>query len=500
MRFIYIIGLLFFGINLFAQETHTFKYRLDYQLEGVNSEESSYFKGQHYIPGKFTKQSKNSLAFFPFFSFSVGNEFVFIDGNTAVTIQNKDLDNNFEISQPQYYDYKDAVKVLYDEAVLKKTDREPLNIMDKSCTQYQLFVREINDETEKDVDLVLCIDETSEIDNLSFLIQQKSNPIKGLILAVGPSNLDTNERIVLNKITPINTTIHFDAEKEIALYQTRKDSLEQIYNYNYDNSYDDESTVDSAYAVEPLADYSYYNEYMAQPKFCDYVGIYDLKFEGENSSSVASSYLSNVCSPSYYMKRGDEEKYKKFALKEIKSLKKNYVKSGLMPKKDAEMFYEFLKKDILALKESVPIALTPVETIISTESGTTVPPPVAYYEENDVYVWNYESSYKNLTPESSDYAIDNLESNSVYWKGIPAYCSKIDSIIPEFSDKELAKHAKNYAGQICDMYLGEFEGSSVWYKGTIDAIRSEQLYFQNNTEKLSKKDKKLLSEFLNKLD
>src|SRR5690606_3040444 len=499
MRFIYIIGLLFFGINLFAQQTHTFKYRLDYQLEGVNSEESSYFKGQHYIPGKFTEQSKSSIVFFPFLSMSTNNEFVFINGNSAITIQNKDLENNFEISQPQYYDYKDAVKVLYDKAVLKKTDREPLKIMGKTCNQYQLFIEE-NGEDEKDVDLVLCVDETSEIDNLSFLIQQKTNPVKGLILAVGPSNLDTNERIILKKITPINSTIHFDAEKELALYKATKDSLEQIYN-SYDSDYNETVAVDSAYAaVDATTDYAYYDDYMAQPKFCDYVGIYDLKFEGENSSSVASSYLSNVCSPNYYMKKGDKEKKKKFALKEIKSIKKNYVKSGLKPKKDAEIFYEFLKKDILALKESTPIAPTPVETIISTESGTTIPPPVAYYEENEVYVWNYESSYKNLTPESSDYAIDNLDATSDYWKGIPAYCSKIDSIIPEFSDKELAKHAKNYAGQICDMYLGEFEGSSVWYKGTLDAIRNEQLYFQNNTEQLSNKDKKLLNEFLNNLD
>lgn len=492
------LGLIFAGITLFAQETHHFKYRLDYEMEGVEGQDGVYFSGKHFIPEKFSENSKNSLAIFPFLSLSTGSEFTFIDGNKAITIQNKDLDNNFGISS-SYYDYNNSVKVMYDKAILKKTDKQ-LQILDRKCTQYQLFV-EVDGMPETDADLVFCVDETSEIDNLSFLVQQKSNPVKGLVLAVGPSNTDKNERIVLKKINSINSTIRFDAQKELAAYQEKKDSLEKIYNSYNDYNYTDTIAVDSAYA----ADYSYYdNYYMNQPEFCNYTGFYDLKFEGENSFSVGSTYMSNLCSYGYYLKKGEEEKFKTFALKDIKTVKKNFPKSGLMPKKDAEIFYEFLKKGITDLKKSDPSKNNyPNHLDAAAVEMVEVPPP-AYSDSSyyDAYVSDYTSGYKTMKPEDSNFAITSLlsEPGSNYWKGMPSYCKKIDSIIPDFKDEELKKRAKNYAGQICDMYLGEFEGTAVWYKGTLDAIRAEQLYFNNNRDKFSKKDKELLDEFLNSLD
>lgn len=495
---------LFFAFQLVAaQSTHNFKYRLDYQLEGTDEEETSYFQGKHFVPEKFSEQSKNSLAIFPFFAISAQSEFSFIDGNSIVNIQNTDLDNNFEMVDTDYYGYDNAIKVMYETAVLKKADREQLTILDKKCTQYQLFVT-MDGEPETDADLVFCIDETSEIDNLSFLIQQKTNPVKGLVLAVGPSSNEQEERIVLKKITSINSTIHFDAKKELAAFKVKKDSLDKIY-----NSYASDSTayaVDTAYAVE--AD-DYYSEYVNQPEFCNYTGFYELQFEGENSFSVASTYMSNLCSNTYYLKKGEEEKFKKFALKEIKSIKKNYTKTGLMTKKDANLFYEFLKKDLDKLEKAKP--KTPAE--LAAEEAAIAAADVAYatvdsaytdgsYYDPYVYVSDYESVYKTVGPEDSNYAITSLEADpeSPYWKGMPAYCKKFETIVPAFSDEELKKRAKNYAGQMCDMYLGEFDGTSVWYKGTLDAIRAEQLYFNNNRDKFSKKDKELLDEFLNSLD
>lgn len=499
-----LLGLIFSGIFLFAQESHTFKYRLDYQLEGTDEHEASYFKGKHFVPEKFTEKSKNSLVIFPFFSLSAGSEFTFIDGNTAIGVQNKDLDNNFEIYNVQYYEYSDAVKVMYDKAVLRKTDREPLKILDRSCTQYQLFI-EADGLPENDADFVFCVDETSEIDNLSFLIQQKSNPVKGLVLAVGPSDFNKEERIVLKKITPINSTIHFDAQKQVAAYKVKKDSINKIYN-SYDYVADSAAVaVDTAYA----SPYDYYDAYMNQPEFCNYIGFYDLAFEGENSFSIGSSYMSNLCSYGYYLKKGEEEKFKKFALKEIKTIKKNYAKAGLMPKKDAKIFYEFLKKGIDSLQKSKPKseAELAVEAAAAEAEAAAYAVGVdsAYYGDEynyEPYISDYQSSYKTITPDTSDFAItsllEDLESN--YWKGMPTYCTKIDSLIPDFKDTDLKKHAKNYAGQICDMYMGEFDGTGVWYKGTLDAIRAEQLYFNNNKDKFSKKDKELLDEFLNSLD
>ena len=473
-------------------------------MAGVESENLQYFSGKHYIPEKYTESSKNSLISFPFLSFSHENEFIFLDGNSAMIILNKDLENNFALSETSYYDSRDLVEVLYDHAVLKKSDAEPLKILDRSCNQYQLFV-EKNGEPETDANFSFCIDEANDIDNVSFLIKQKSNPVKGLILAVGPSDLESEERIVLTKITPINSTIKFDAEKELALYKAKKDSLEQLYN-GYD--YDYETSVDSAYeaadaaaaVVDAAADYSYYDNYMNQPEFCNYTGFYDLRFEGENSFNIASTYISNLCSYSFYMKKGDEEKYKKFALKEIKTVKKNYSKSGLMSKNDAEIFYDFLKKDINSLQKSKPKTAEQLTVEALADEAVVVEP--SNYEDSydyEPYVEEYVSSYTEMSPETSDYATTNLGSTSSYWKGIPKYCQKIDTLIPNFKNTDLKNHAKNYAGQICDMYLGEFN-SGVWYKGTLDAIRAEQLYFNNNKDQFSKKDQELLDEFLNSLD
>lgn len=492
--------LIFLGINLFAQETHTFKYRLDYKLEGVDSDEFSYFNGKHFLPEKFTDQTKISLVIFPYFSLSTSADFSLIYGNKVIGIENQDLDNTYKISNSIYNDYGESVKVLYDYAVLKKTDKEPLRILDRTCNQYQVFAA-MDGSPEADVDLVFCIDETSEIDNVSFLIQQKDNPVKGLLLAIAPTDADKNERIALQKITNINSSIKINVDKELTAYQTKRDSIEKIYN-SYGTGVD--VATDTAYAVEAAA-YDY-GDYMNQPEFCNYIGFYELVFEGENSYALASTYMSNLCSYGYYLKKGDEDKFKKFALKEIKTIKKNYVKSGLMPKKDAETFYQFLKKGLDSLQKSKPKteADLAVEAAEADASAYAVADSV-YYEDGynyDVYVSDYSSEYKNVTPDTSNFAIESLmqDSNSNYWKGMPTYCKKIDSVIPDFKDVDLKKHAKNYAGQICDMYMGEFDGTSVWYKGTLDAIRAEQLYFNNNKDKFSKKDKELLDEFLNSLD
>ncbi|SMC45211.1 hypothetical protein [Moheibacter sediminis] len=495
------LGLIFFGINLFAQEMHTFKYRLDYKLEGVESDEASYFNGKHFLPEKFTDKSKTSLVIFPYFSLSSSADFSLIHGNKVIGVTNQDLDNTYKISNTNYYNYGESVRVLYDYAILKKIEREPLKILDRSCNHYQVFAA-MDGAPETNVDLIFCIDETSEIDNVSFLIQQKENPVKGLLLAIAPTDADKNERIALQKITNINSTIKIDVEKELAAYQIKKDSLDKVY-----NSYD--YPVDTAYATTDVAAYDYYSEYMNQPEFCNYTGFYDLVFEGDNSFSVASTYMSNLCSNTYYLKKGDEEKFKNFALKEIKNIKKNYVKSGLMPKKDAAIFYEFLKKDLEKLEKSKP--KTDAELAIEAAAAEAdaaayaVAVDSAYYEDGysyDVYVSDYESNYKTVTPDNSNFAIESLmqDTNSSYWKGMPTYCKKMDSVIPDFKDADLKKHAKNYAGQICDMYMGEFDGTGVWYKGTLDAIRAEQLYFNNNKDKFSKKDKELLDEFLNSLD
>ena len=507
MKNLLILSLLIsFGIST-AQNSHTFTTRLDYVFPGFDATNEEMIFAKHYIPSKYSANTKNSLIHFPMY-ISGQSGFSFVNDNQFITIENIDLENNFSMNHLDYYGYGNSIQTLYDKVELKKIDRAPLTILGKSCNHYEVLTT-LEGEAQPS-DFVLCIDEQNEIDNTTFLLpKQEGTQVKGLILAVTSPEGNDNERILLKSITPVNSTIQFDLEKELAAYQVKKDSIEKLYNTEY--------PIDSVAMATTEAVPYYYDDYMTQPKFCDYVEYYDLKFESEEAYNVTSSYMSNLCSYSYYLKRGDEEKYKSFVLKEIKGMKKNMPKSGLISKKDAQLFYEFLKKDIEAMKLSKPLteaeikalegeyaaedaaiaaAEAAVEAAAAVEAIEILGPDDVY----DPYVPTYESSYKTLKPEDSNFAVTGLTEESPYWKGMPGYCKKMDTIVPKFSNEELTKRARNYAGQICDMYLGEFEGSGVWYKGTLDAIRSEQLYFNNNRDKFSKKDRELLDEFLNTLE
>lgn len=112
----------------------------------------------------------------------------------------------------------------------------------------------------------------------------------------------------------------------------------------------------------------------------------------------------------------------------------------------------------------------------------------------------YTSTYKEEGNIGNALAIDYISENSNLWNSIPAYCSDLEGVVLAFSNKKLRKHAKNYAGQICDMYLSFTDNGGVAEKETLDAIRFESDYFIKNYHKLSKKDQKILDEFLEQLD
>ncbi len=489
MKNLLIFSVLIFSGFLSAQNSHTFNYRLDYKFPGLDPSMSDMIFARHYIPAQYSEQSKNSLVHFPIFMANQAG-YSYVNENQLIQVENSDLENNFNIVKTDLYGYGEPVETLYEKVELNKIDRAPLNVLDRTCNHYEVI--STKEGQTKITDFVLCIDETSEIDNVSFLLpKQEGKQIKGLVLAVTSPEGNENEKVLLSSINKINSTIHFDLKKELADYQVKKDSISALYP-------EEEVAWDEATAVEEY--YDYYN-YMTQPQFCNYSELYTLKFEDENSISFATSYISSLCNYSYYMKAGDEEKFKTFALKEIKGVKKNGPKSGLISKKDANLLYDFLKKDIDAMEKSTPKTQEDFAVEAAVVAADEALEAVAAYDySQDYYVGHYESEYESLTPESMNFAFETLSANSAYWKAMPAYCKNMDTVIPKFSNEELSKHAKNYAGQICDMYMGEFEGSSVWYKGTLDAIRAEQIYFNNNRDKFSKKDKELLDEFLNNLD
>ncbi|MGM5629896.1 hypothetical protein O2K51_03255 [Apibacter raozihei] len=131
--------------------------------------------------------------------------------------------------------------------------------------------------------------------------------------------------------------------------------------------------------------------------------------------------------------------------------------------------------------------------------------PYDGYDEDSVAVdsasvgfTHYNSQYKTLKIESANLAVDQLEKDSPYWEGLPVYCKELDQKVSVFKNSSLKKHARDYAGQLCDLYLSEIKEYSVDIKGTLDQIRYEENYFRNTV--FDKADRKILDIFLNGLD
>ena len=115
------------------------------------------------------------------------------------------------------------------------------------------------------------------------------------------------------------------------------------------------------------------------------------------------------------------------------------------------------------------------------------------------YIPEYVSTYKKENKEMSGLAIDNPISKNLLI-GLPKYCANIEKDFPVFDNKHVAKHLRNYAGQVCDMYLTQSVEESVDEKGTMDEIRREVLFLLDIRDDLSVSDKKKLDKYLHQLD
>ena len=96
-------------------------------------------------------------------------------------------------------------------------------------------------------------------------------------------------------------------------------------------------------------------------------------------------------------------------------------------------------------------------------------------------------------------AITNLSDDEL-WKSLPKHCRNIENNLPKLDDKKFKKHLYNYVGQMCDMYLTQRNNSAVDVKITLDEIRREVLYINENKGKLNKSDQKKVDQYLENLD
>lgn len=82
---------------------------------------------------------------------------------------------------------------------------------------------------------------------------------------------------------------------------------------------------------------------------------------------------------------------------------------------------------------------------------------------------------------------------------IPQFCSNIEEKISVFKNEELKKQMVHFLGQTCDLYLHP-KVDYVDYEATLESLRRSVLEIEKLRSKLSKKDKKNLSELIYNLD
>ncbi|AYZ36998.1 hypothetical protein EGY07_16255 [Chryseobacterium indologenes] len=136
---------------------------------------------------------------------------------------------------------------------------------------------------------------------------------------------------------------------------------------------------------------------------------------------------------------------------------------------------------------------------MTADSAVVAADSAAVEFEEYAFVTDYVSDYKKNIQPDGDLAIHTIH-NDKLWKGLPKHCTNFEKSIPQFNNKELKEHLKNYTGQMCDMYLSQFEPHSVGIKSTLDEIRREILYLNEIQGKLEADDQKKLNNYLNNLD
>lgn len=189
-----------------------------------------------------------------------------------------------------------------------------------------------------------------------------------------------------------------------------------------------------------------------------------------------------------------------------KDYDKEYV--VLTSMKDTKDFVYFDHKKAMTDQQkkmdSIMLAYKKMEQEYATDSAVAAVDSAAavdypYAIDNDIYIPEYVSEYKKAQDEDGSLAITNIPNESL-WKGLPKHCKNFEKDLPEFKNKEVKKHLRNYVGQICDMYLTQSSNHNVGIKITLDEIRREVLYLNEVHEKLDESDQKKLKNYLKNLD
>ena len=382
------------------------------------------------------------------------------------------------ISQNISYTEATAFELIGKDKTVVKLD-QTATINGFNCQYYALLSDPQNKEN---YDYRFAVDENNETNNASSIFPESG--IKGLIVSVEPKSNDF--RLVYKSVEATNLSLNLDTDKLLA----------DIESYQEGFTHQEEEVVEiPAETYQRIYDDPLYNH--------PYGGFENYDLEGYLSGVNSVMYGLMYKIPEYNYDGNAQltrDQVLDFYKRESKSLVKNLSAAKIISSDDKKAMNEYFKTQIQKAKDYKP----------ATENAATTADAAAYIADTamDVsasasdpydYYEKYESKYKNIEVQdnvSLAYDIlgdDNLKQNA------PDYCNDLQNKIPDFQSKELKKHVHNLAGQICDLYLYT-NGGSVDYFETINEMRKSYLEIEKLRNTLSKKDQKLLLEFIKSLD
>lgn len=473
------------SLTLFAQEkTYNFDYKISYNHLISNDIKETY--------GYFEENSLNiylgkdgllghSLSDFLFDRFQ--STAFLITPNRYYEVVLKSLENNIDLKTPSVYEYSNDKEFspYNTEFYTTINNLVPLNhsetINGYTCNYYLLEEEDNNDKT------TVCIDETSKINNVSYLIPQSK--VKGLIIKLGSDLYDY--AIVIDKVEASKLQFYFDENKAITNYQNKLATLKKQYDDLYETP-----TEETAIAE----DYSYETDNRYEDPLYEY---YNLATSDNNKvntlfNSIASSVLSTITLDSDYDNNFDFDRVKalKATEKSTKNTIQSYKKNGLITKDEAKELNNYFTQYFNQAKnfkfEKSIEALQNEDVTIDTIDAADYAADVTL---------DYQSDYKNISIKDVQLGID--DDNAKFYLNIaPSHCKDLKNKIPDFSNSDLKDIVYNYAGQICDLYLYEFGFVDV--RSTIDALRKSIWELSKNYDSYKNEDKEKLKKFFDSLD
>lgn len=455
-----------------------FDQKLTYKIEVENAQEDylvdySTIKYDHYIG----KNKQESLLSF-YYTETSGNSseanlYIKDEWMVPMTVNG--------ISQTVSYTPYSAFKFAEEGKVLSKIDRSG-TFKGIDC-EYYAFLSNVEDKTSYDA--CFCIDENNKIDNAGILLPEST--LKGLIVAAEDSR-DEKFRLIYESSENIQLALDLDAEKMIV----------DVEAYHNKQSEYDEVISMAEYATEtPLAsEYEYQNTIYADPLFSYGTAHFD-DYDMYNYLSPVYGITSNLL---YNTKEYSEntkytrEQVVKFYKKSTRHLVKDLASSKIISSEERKTLNKFYAAQVKEIENYQPGSLSKVNDYDYTTDVTTGVDQDAYYS----FYTEYQPVYNQIDINEVSLAYDLLDSNSLKVNA-PKYCDDLKNNIPDFQNKDLKLHLHNLAGQICDLYLYN-NGGYVGYFETINSMRKSFLEIEKMRSSLSKKDQKVLLEYLKTLD